>query len=265
MERLKELEKLFDVSIGRPPAGADSSFSAAFARRAPRRRALQKDWDRYVAHADQLARTPGFQGLRDRILEKAAPGSGDRALDVGTGTGLLALPLSRQASWVWAVDISPAMVECVRARASQRGLGNVGPVVASATELPLEDASVDVAVSNYCFHHLDRAGKRAAISELYRVLSPGGRLVFGDMMFGWRPTNQRDRGIVAAKARAMARRGPSGLVRLARNALRVVTFSGERPAPTEWWRRALLEGGFVDVAVEQLPHEGGVAIARRPR
>ncbi len=225
---------------------------------------MRKDWDRHVLHADELSRTPGFQELRNTILDLAQPDAADRAVDIGTGTGLLALPLARQVSCVWAVDISAAMVEHLRSRAGSDGLTNVHPLVASATSVPLERESVDLVVSNYCFHHLGRSDKKRGLEEVFRVLVPGGRLVFGDMMFGWRPARPRDRSVIASKVRAMARRGPAGFARLARNALRMLTFAGERPAPPEWWQQALGDAGFVDVAVKCLDHEGGIAVARKP-
>jgi ubiquinone/menaquinone biosynthesis C-methylase UbiE len=225
---------------------------------------FQKNWDRHVAHADELSHTPGFQDLRERILDQAQLRSHDCALDVGTGTGLLALPMAELVDWVWAIDVSPAMIDCVTSRALAAGLDNVQTAVVSATRLPLADGSIDVAVSNYCFHHLGRAGKLAAIDELFRVIRPGGRLVFADMMFAFRPSNQRDRSVIASKVRAMLRRGPGGLWRLVKTGLRVITLTGERPAPTEWWCQTLEDAGFVDVSVRPLTHEGGIAVARKP-
>jgi SAM-dependent methyltransferase len=236
--------------------------------RVPRRRwsmpTLRKDWDRHVAHADELSKTPGFQVLRDTILDQAQPTGSDCALDVGAGTGLLALPLASSVDLIWAIDISPAMIDCLNSRALATGIDNIQTVVASATKLPLADNSIDIAVSNYCFHHLGRAAKRAAVGELHRVIKPGGRLVFADMMFAIRPFTQRDRGVISGKVGAMMRRGPAGLWRLAKIGFRVVTFTGEHPAPTEWWHGALENAGFIDVIVDPLTHEGGIAIARKP-
>ena len=156
------------------------------------------------------------------------------------------------------------MVEHLRWLAAGRELANLHPLVASAAGLPLEPASVDLVVSNYCFHHLDDDGKRRSLEEAFRVLVPGGRLVFGDMMFSWSPGDRRDRRVIGSMLKSMARRGPAGYVRIARNAIRVLTGTGERPAPAAWWRRALEEAGFVDVRVDCLLHEGGIAVARKP-
>jgi hypothetical protein len=45
----------------------------------------------------------------------------------------------------------------------------------------------------------------------------------------------------------------------------MVAGRGEHPARVEWWQEALLDAGFVDVTVRALEHEGGIALARKPR
>ena len=241
--------------LGAPLRGGVGAFS---------RTTGAKNWDRHVRQADELSRSPGFRELRDRILERAAPSEGDRALDVGSGTGLLALALAPQCHAVWAIDVAPAMVEHLRVVVAGQGLVNVYPLVASAATLPLDDGSVDLVVSNYCFHHLDEGEKRQAVSEVFRVLASGGRFVFGDMMFGWSPGIERNREVVWSKVRAMARRGPAGYARILSNVVRMMTGRGERPAPPEWWRTALLEVGFDGIEIDLLPHEGGIASAFKP-
>ncbi len=226
--------------------------------------ATGKDWDRHVRQADELSRTPGFRDLRDRIVAAAAPAPGERALDVGCGTGLLALAIAPTCGGVWAVDVAPAMVEHLRWVLGGEGVTNVYPLVASAAALPQFDQSIDLVVSNYCFHHLSEAEKRAALAEAHRVLRPGGRLVFGDMMFGWSPAVGRNREVIGAKVRSIARRGLAGWRRLLSNAWRLAIGRGERPASPDWWRVALLEAGFDEIEIEVLSHEGGIAAAVKP-
>ncbi len=227
--------------------------------------ALTKNWDSHVVDAEEVARSRGFQELRDAIVVHAQPGPQDRVVDIGAGTGLLTLALADQVERVWALDLAPAMVEYLRAKAASAGLQNIDAIVASAISLPLVDESADLVVSNYCFHHLNDRDKRRALREVYRVLTPGGRVVIGDMMFRPALTNARDRRVVSSKVRAILRKGPAGAARLAKNGLRFATARWEKPARPDWWEAALNEAGLVDVQVEPLAHEGGIAIAKRPR
>lgn len=226
--------------------------------------ALTKVWDHHVSDAEEIARGAGFRALRDQILELASPQPGDHVVDVGAGTGLLTLPVAERAARVWAIDIAPPMCEYLRTKASSAGLENVDVAVASAVSLPLVDESADIVVSNYCFHHLDDAGKERALREVARVLKPGGRVVFGDMMFRVGLADARDREVVTAKVRAMLRKGPRGMLRLAKNGLRFASGTWEQPARAEWWEAALPRCGFADVTVTVLEHEGGIAAARKP-
>ena len=222
-----------------------------------------KNWDGHVDDAEQVARGGGFQAMRERILELARPGADEVVVDFGAGTGLLALALPGRVHSVWAIDSSPAMVEYLRAKAEKSELMNLSCVHASVTSVPLVDGVADLVVSNYCCHELNDQDKTAALCEAFRLLRPGGRLVIGDMMFTLDPSCKRNRRIVCAKIRALARRGVPGIVRLAKNALRIMTGSWEHPASAAWWRGALERAGFEEITIELCSHEGGIASASR--
>jgi len=213
---------------------------------------------------EQLARSPGFVELRRQIVELAELRPSDRVLDVGAGTGLLTLATAPAAERVIALDVSPAMCDRLEQKLDHAAVANVDVLLGDAAHLSLADASIDVVVSNYCLHHLRDAEKRAALDEIRRVLRPGGRLVFGDMMFNVGVARARDRALILRFIRAMLRRGPAGLIRLMKNALRVLAGRGEHPRDVGWWRDSLTQAGFEDVSVRALAHEGGVAAARRP-
>jgi ubiquinone/menaquinone biosynthesis C-methylase UbiE len=223
-----------------------------------------KDWDSRVPHAELMARSPGFRDLRDRILAFAEPNAGESVVDVGAGTGLLTLAVAPRVEHVWAIDFSPAMCEYLGVKASSAGLENVDVVVASAASLPLVDNVADLVISNYCLHELGHEDKMLALGEAMRVLRPGGRLVFGDMMFSLNPMAARDRTVVTDKVRSLASRGLPGIWRIIKNGLRLISGRWEAPANVEWWQQALRTAGFERVSIQTLSHEGGIAVAYAP-
>jgi SAM-dependent methyltransferase len=223
-----------------------------------------KDWDAHVSDLEQMADSPGFLRLRDTIIDLAALRAEDRVLDIGAGTGLLALAAAPRVAHVHALDVSPAMCEHLERKIAGLGIANIDVTVNTATELPLADGSVDVVLSNYCFHHLSDPEKDVALREIDRVLRPGGRLVFGDMMFRLSVSDSRDRAVIALLVKRIIRHGPAGLLRLAKNGARIAAGRWEHPAGVAWWREALLRAGLAEVDVRALEHEGGIASARKP-
>lgn len=126
---------------------------------------------------------------RRRAADLAAVGPGDRALDVATGTGDLALELARRVSpggTVVGADFSPRMLELAAEKAADRGAGaRRGEVVpddvtlrfepANALSLPYADGEFDAATVGFGarnFSDLERG-----IAEMVRVVRPGGRVV----------------------------------------------------------------------------------------
>lgn len=220
-------------------------------------------WDARVESWEAVAATPVFERLAARVLALADPRPGDVAVDLGCGTGLLALPLAAVAARTYAVDSSAQMLERLRQRAGEMGAAALEPVHADLRELPLEDESATLVVSNYAFHHLPDTGKELALSEARRVLRPGGRLVVCDMMFTL-SLAPRDRTIVAEKIGTMIRKGPAGLLRVGKNAVRLAAGRWEHPSSPERWV-SMLEGRRFDaVRIETVEHEAGIAWARKP-
>jgi len=220
-------------------------------------------WDERVEAWQEVATSDAFLAIRDRIVDLAEPRPDDRVVDLGAGTGLLALALAPRVRELVAVDISERMLERLDETAAADGIHNVETLEADLRHLPLEDESATLVVSNYAFHHLDDTGKELALAEARRILEPGGRLVICDMMFSL-SLESRDRRVVVEKVVALLKRGPAGVIRILRNAGRVVAGRWEQPAPPGTWERMLVARGFEDVRIELLEHEAAVAVARRP-
>lgn len=221
-------------------------------------------WDERVEAWEEVAATAAFRAIRDRIVELAEPRADDLVVDLGAGTGLLALAVAPRVRELVAVDISERMLNRLDDTAAAEGIHNVELLAADLRRLPLEDESATLVVSNYAFHHLDDVGKELALAEARRILRPGGRLVICDMMFSL-SLDRRDRRLVLRKVAALLKRGPAGVVRILRNAVRVAAGRWEQPATPQTWERMLEARGFEDVRIELLEQEAAVAVARRPK
>lgn len=225
---------------------------------------LSRIWDRRVAgwHT-HVTSTSGFDKVRDRLLAISGPEPSDACVDLGAGTGFVALALAPLVDSVLAVDISSVMSDSLAARAGQAGLRNVRTEVADLRTFRLPAASVDLVVSSYALHHLRDGDKRTLTAEAARWLRPGGRIVIADMMFG-RGATHRDREILCEKAAAFARRGPAGWWRIAKNLARYgLSVGHEHPAAPRFWEMALRDAGFADVRFEPVVAEAGIVTGSR--
>ena len=136
--------------------------------------------------ADELAGIPpeasaSFAGVANP-LDIAPLRAGDVVVDIGSGAGMDLLLAARRVGPTGraiGVDMTPAMIERARASACSAGLDNVEIRQGDAQKLPIEDASVDVVISNGVLNLT--TDKLEAFSEIARILRPGGRLQLGDI------------------------------------------------------------------------------------
>jgi SAM-dependent methyltransferase len=145
---------------------------------APSGRAAQEQFGRQAhLYAQSTAHRSG-EGLDVLTQHLALGGVYDLVVDVGTGAGFTAFAAAPYAKAVLATDITPAMLAQARKLASERGLDNVGLIAVAAESLPFQGNSVDVVTCRQAAHHFYDLPK--ALTEVHRVLKPGGAFLFTD-------------------------------------------------------------------------------------
>jgi arsenite methyltransferase len=156
--------------------------------------------------------------------------AGETVLDLGSGGGFDCFLAARQVGptgQVIGVDMTPQMVTKARENARGAGVTNVDFRRGEIEHLPLQDASVDVILSN-CVINLSPS-KSDVIREAFRVLRPGGRLAISDVV-AMAPIPERFRGTDSA-----------------------LTGCVGGAARVDELERMLTEAGFADVAVRPRP------------
>jgi SAM-dependent methyltransferase len=117
-------------------------------------------------------RLPYPTSLLTHLVASTHPSRG-RLLDLACGTGQLAFPLSAHFAEVWAVDQEPDMVKTVRAKATDTGMSDLRPVIASAETLDAQPDYFELTVVGNAFHRLERD---LVARRILHWLTPGGHL-----------------------------------------------------------------------------------------
>jgi ubiquinone/menaquinone biosynthesis C-methylase UbiE len=164
--------------IDDPDCGEDAERSARG------RRAVASTYDHIAAHFSETRRNPWPE------VESFLEGRGGRlGLDVGCGNGRHAVPMATRVDRVVGVDASVELLGLARERLSRAGAADAfDPVLGDAARLPVRSGAVDLAVYVATLHHLpSRSLRRRSLSELGRVLAPGGAA----LVSAWSTTHDR--------------------------------------------------------------------------
>jgi ArsR family transcriptional regulator len=149
------------------------------------RLALRRRQDKMRSYFDELAGkfgrnyVPGrsWQGLAETLLTLMPPMV---IADLGAGEGTFSQLLARRSKKVIAVDNSEKMVEYGRELAAKHGVKNLEYRKGDLEEVPIRDATVDLAFFSQALHHAQHPDR--AVEEASRILKPGGRIVVLDLL-----------------------------------------------------------------------------------
>ena len=149
------------------------------------RLALRRRQDKMRSYFDELAGkfgrnyVPGrsWQGLAETLLTLMPPMV---IADLGAGEGTFSQLLARRSKKVIAIDNSEKMVEYGRELARKHGVKNLEYRKGDLEEVPIRDATVDLAFFSQALHHAQHPER--AVAEAMRILKPGGRIVVLDLL-----------------------------------------------------------------------------------
>ncbi|WP_363465546.1 class I SAM-dependent methyltransferase [Halogeometricum borinquense] len=199
------------------------------------KKTIEEHAERFSAAAaeyDDEQDSDEYLACSNLVVEHADPADEDVVLDLGTGTGAIALALAPDAKRVVGRDISEGMLEQAREKAQDAGIDNIEFGEGRFRDPNYED-EVDIVTSNFAMHHLSDEEKREAIAVI-ADLNPD-KFVLGDVMFFGTPDPEEP----------------------------FYSPEVDDPATVGTLADALTDEGFVLTAVERVHEQVGVLVAER--
>ncbi|MBF6560734.1 MAG: class I SAM-dependent methyltransferase [Candidatus Binataceae bacterium] len=142
-----------------------------------------------------------------RLVGAIDPQPADRAIEIATGPGYVAMALAARCREVVGIDLTPAPIAIAERTSRERGLANVRFQVGEASHLPFADGAFDIAVCRFAFHHFEHPA--AILAQMRRVCRVGGTVAIEDLFASENPAraayyNQVERLRDGSHTRALA-------------------------------------------------------------
>jgi SAM-dependent methyltransferase len=199
---------------------------------------MKKTIEEHAARFDQIAgeydkaHSEEYRACVSLVVDHADPFADDVVLDLGTGTGAIAVAIAPKAGQVIGRDISEGMMQEAQNKAQEHGLENI-EFATGSFRTPNYDGHADIVVSNFAMHHLSDKEKYEAI-EVIASLEPR-KFVLGDVMFFGTPDPEEP----------------------------FYSPEVDDPSTVGYLADALTDAGFSLTAVEMVHEQAGVLVAER--
>lgn len=139
------------------------------------------------AYDQRMMKLRDVRGDIQKIIDLLKLESGQSAMDIGTGTGELAMDMAEKCSKVYAIDISRQMLDYAEKKARARGLENIEFHQAGFLTYEHKGMPLDAVTSQLVLHHLPDFWKQVALLRISNMLKSGGRLYLEDAVYSFEP------------------------------------------------------------------------------
>ncbi len=143
------------------------------------------------AYDAKMRKIRDYRREDEQILDALGAGPDHTVLDIGTGTGHLAIAAAARCEKVYAVDVSGPMLEYAKMRAGEKNITNIEWSQCGFLSFDFPGVVFDRVISNAALHHLPDFWKAVAIKRIYDALKSEGSFFLGDVVFSW-PVEEAD-------------------------------------------------------------------------